>query len=374
MQDLWNAVIDQLAKVVTPDWGALIALIPVALLVLVVVYLGWIVRRYAMAGPTRRGRIIEPVAPAGVHMPPGSIAPFLVAGAAAILFLGLVFPGPALWIGGAAVVFTLIYWGREFVREYDQLDGRTRALVVAHGAPPEGVHMPGPSFRPFLVSVAAAVLFLGLVFGLPFLLAGLAMLLISLGGWLRDARRDYRDVEVTDRVGHPPDHPAPAFPKRTLGLFALLFVIAACFQVGLLPPFQSRDAGGGTATGSPAPSAGPTAAAARSPGAGTPAPGGGGGSGSGGALAITAEGTAYDVDSLQAPANAPFTIAFTNNDAGILHNVSIHSGTSTGPEVFQGEIFEGVDTRTYQVPPLAAGTYAFVCTVHANMTGTLTVK
>ncbi|MFM2194015.1 MAG: Cupredoxin-like domain, partial [Chloroflexota bacterium] len=31
-------------------------------------------------------------------------------------------------------------------------------------------------------------------------------------------------------------------------------------------------------------------------------------------------------------------------------------------------------TRTYNVPALDAGTYAFICTVHPNMAGTLTVK
>ena len=29
---------------------------------------------------------------------------------------------------------------------------------------------------------------------------------------------------------------------------------------------------------------------------------------------------------------------------------------------------------TYSVPALAAGTYTFICIVHPNMTGTLTVK
>jgi plastocyanin len=33
-----------------------------------------------------------------------------------------------------------------------------------------------------------------------------------------------------------------------------------------------------------------------------------------------------------------------------------------------------VATRTFEVPALAAGTYPFACTVHANMTGTLTAQ
>jgi len=45
-----------------------------------------------------------------------------------------------------------------------------------------------------------------------------------------------------------------------------------------------------------------------------------------------------------------------------------------GQEVFKGEIFAGTDSRTYAVSALPAGTYAFVCSVHPNMTGTLTVK
>ena len=49
------------------------------------------------------------------------------------------------------------------------------------------------------------------------------------------------------------------------------------------------------------------------------------------------------------------------------HNVAIKDGG--GAEVFQGEIFPGVATKDYDVAALDAGTYKFVCSVHANMTG-----
>jgi len=91
-------------------------------------------------------------------------------------------------------------------------------------------------------------------------------------------------------------------------------------------------------------------------------------------LQLTASGIAYDKTDLTAPANTPFSILFANNDAGIPHNVSIHAGSAGGTEVFRGEIFSGVGTRTYAVPALPAGTYTFACSVHPNMTGTLTVK
>ena len=106
----------------------------------------------------------------------------------------------------------------------------------------------------------------------------------------------------------------------------------------------------------------------------TPAPAASAGATTGTVLELTAHNVQYDKTSLQATAGQPFTIKFTNDDNGVPHNVSIHQGSATGPEVFQGEIFQGVDVRSYAVPALPAGTYAFVCTVHPNMNGTLTVK
>ena len=77
---------------------------------------------------------------------------------------------------------------------------------------------------------------------------------------------------------------------------------------------------------------------------------------------------------MSAPANVPFKIEFDNRDPGTPHNVAIHQGSPTGPEIFKGEIFPGPAKRTYDIPALQAGTYGFVCSVHANMTGTLTVN
>jgi plastocyanin len=44
-----------------------------------------------------------------------------------------------------------------------------------------------------------------------------------------------------------------------------------------------------------------------------------------------------------------------------------------GTSIWVGDIFNGVETRTYDVPALPAGTYDFICTVHPNMKGILTV-
>jgi cytochrome c oxidase subunit II len=87
---------------------------------------------------------------------------------------------------------------------------------------------------------------------------------------------------------------------------------------------------------------------------------------------LGAKNVAYTTGALQAPAGAAFTIRFKNDDAGIPHNVEIKD--ASGAQVFKGDIITGVANIDYAVPALAAGTYTFACTVHPNMTGTLTVQ
>ena len=91
-------------------------------------------------------------------------------------------------------------------------------------------------------------------------------------------------------------------------------------------------------------------------------------------VTISALGIKYEQDTVTAPAGVPFQLVFENKDAGTPHNVSLHLGSATGAELFKGPIFNGVASRTYDVPALDAGTYAFVCTVHPTMVGTLTAK
>jgi plastocyanin len=151
------------------------------------------------------------------------------------------------------------------------------------------------------------------------------------------------------------------YSRRLLALAAIVAVVVMACTAGAQP--------GWTYAPTPPPSGAPSAA----PSGGTAAsPASGGAAGT--VLQLAASGIAYDQTELTAPANTPFQIAFTNNDAGIPHNVSIHEGSPTGTEVFKGAIFTGVATQTYDVPALPAGTYSFVCSVHPNMVGTLTVK
>lgn len=150
----------------------------------------------------------------------------------------------------------------------------------------------------------------------------------------------------------------PMAAVRALALGGLLIGVTAC--AGEAPGW----------TFAPPPSATPVPSV--DPGASGPAPSGPGESPATGDVELTASNIAFDTAEVSAPAGADFTIVFHNEDAGVQHNVAIHEGGPTGPEVYKGDIFPGVETRTYDVPALTAGTYGFVCTVHPNMTGTLT--
>jgi hypothetical protein len=121
-------------------------------------------------------------------------------------------------------------------------------------------------------------------------------------------------------------------------------------------------------TYAPAPSVTPPPSVAPSDGTASEAPSGSPG---GTVLELTALNIAFDKTELTAPADTPFQIVLNNDDNGIPHNVEIKDG---GTSLFTGEIFNGVDQRTYDVPALPAKAYQFLCTVHPTMAGTLTVQ
>lgn len=152
-------------------------------------------------------------------------------------------------------------------------------------------------------------------------------------------------------------------------LLAAAVAVAAC--AGSAPGWTYAPAPSITPPPSVEPSAEPSAPASDGPSAGPSAEPSAAPSGDVTVLDIAALNIAFDTDALTAPADQPFQIRFANNDPGIPHNVEIRD--QGGASVFLGDIFNGVETRTYDVPALPAGSYQFLCTVHPNMVGTLTV-
>ena len=96
------------------------------------------------------------------------------------------------------------------------------------------------------------------------------------------------------------------------------------------------------------------------------------GAAAGPTIELGALNVAFSTAALQAPANTAFTIHFKNTDAAVPHNVEVKDGT--GATVFKGDIITGPAEASYGVKALAVGAYTFNCTVHPNMTGTLTVQ
>jgi mono/diheme cytochrome c family protein/plastocyanin len=134
----------------------------------------------------------------------------------------------------------------------------------------------------------------------------------------------------------------------------------------------------GSPGASAAPSASAGASAAPSAPTGSAAPSGPTGSAAppaspaAAAVSIKAEAIAFIPTELTVPADTPFTLEFVNNDAGVPHDVEIRD--AAGQSLFKTDTFQGVETRSYEAPALPPGSYPFVCTVHANMTGTLTAE
>lgn len=372
LEDLWSGLIHFTEPFVVPDWGSLIGLLPLILAGVVGLYLSWTMYRFATAAPTRRGiRRLPPVAPPGLHMPGPSFAPLLAAFGAFMLVFGVVVGGLWLWVGLVILVITLLYWGREALRDYDHLPRRADGHELAGhpvagalpaptgGTPPAGVHIPPPSFRPLLVAVSMTILVAGMVIGGWALLAGFVAVVFTGLGWLRDARREYVAVAAADTTGQLDLGGAPAWPRATFATLAVIIAGAILLSSGILP-----NSSPGTAA---SPSGGPQASAGGGAGGGgTPAP-----SLPAADATIAAQNIAFSSSTLTIPAAKPFTLAFDNREA-VPHNVAIKD--AAGTVLFKGEIVTGPRIVVYNVPAIPAGEYTFFCSVHANMTGTVTAK
>ncbi|HSH21031.1 MAG TPA: hypothetical protein VK992_00240, partial [Candidatus Caenarcaniphilales bacterium] len=119
---------------------------------------------------------------------------------------GLITLIPLLLIG------LIVLYAAHTALQWRRAGRRIRSRVprpLAAGAPPPGVHLPGPSRWPFVVPIGAALLLFALVlapkdesglatlpFNVPLMAAGLLVTVIAVGGWLADAMREWRATSV----------------------------------------------------------------------------------------------------------------------------------------------------------------------------------
>jgi plastocyanin len=396
LDEIWTGILEFISQIVTPPWGDLIAYIPLLLfgligLVVLVLVVAW--RRAAAPNrPRIATRLPQGRKPPDVHLPGPSPWPFVGAAGLGVMLFALVMgldevPNLVLLAIGTGIgVVGLAGWLIDASREYRHVEagereghgplltaaeravplplpGGTAGRTALGGGPvpaerrdahpeiPEGIHLPGPSAWPFLAPIGLAVALFGLIFGPALLIGGLIMGAVASVGWLLESGREYRQVEAHGHAEPATRDPEKAFPKVLVPVY--LGIAGIALAITILP-----------------------AAFALFPGAGT-------GDGDGGIVGPEPTNTPYlsastavdfEQDEIAVFADEPFSLTFENKQVGVPHNVAIWDSAALNTEYFQGEIFDGEDTRVYEVPPLPAGEYWFICTVHPNMAGTLYVR
>jgi hypothetical protein len=241
IDQFWTSILDTISQVIIPGWKELVALIPFATGLLFLAILGAIAYIWMRHGSANRSRVPKPLPsgrkPEDMHLPGPSLWPF-VAPVGLFFMVFAVALGPldsllalGLLLAGVVVVtIGLLGWyldaGAEYVAAESGSHGteaQEMAVLPAWSlAPPEGMHLPGPSAWPLLAPVGLVFLASGLLFGPILLVAGIIMATIALIGWLLDAGRELQDVE---EHGHPTQadrDPARAWPSRLMPVYFIV--------------------------------------------------------------------------------------------------------------------------------------------------------
>jgi len=90
----------------------------------------------------------------------------------------------------------------------------------------------------------------------------------------------------------------------------------------------------------------------------------------GASVTVRAVNIAFETTQVTLPAGQPLRIVLDNADAGVPHAIVV---SRDGAEISRSAIVTGPAQTEIRFGPLAAGSYAFACTVHPAMTGTLTI-
>jgi plastocyanin len=155
LTELWNRLIAWTGTLVSPDWGGLVALIPILLLLVVIAFLVITAAKWAGAGPRRRGGRRTPVGPDGRPMRGPSRAPFVVAAGAFVLAFGLVAGGPWLLAGIVITVVGLVWLA---------VEARDGAGPVTPNAEPGAVPAAPPAkTRPVVTPLRAVVVAIAVI-------------------------------------------------------------------------------------------------------------------------------------------------------------------------------------------------------------------
>src|SRR6187402_250627 len=138
--DLWTETLALLSQVITPLWATLLQYIPLLLLGLIILTVFGLVRVWLHNGARNASRVPRPVpagpVPDGVHLPSGSLWPFVAPIGLVLIFFSLAIGGgegtflniPVALVGIVIAVFGAAGWYLDANREYEQLDAHDHGL------------------------------------------------------------------------------------------------------------------------------------------------------------------------------------------------------------------------------------------------------
>ena len=85
---------------------------------------------------------------------------------------------------------------------------------------------------------------------------------------------------------------------------------------------------------------------------------------------ITARNVEFAPTTVAMESGVPLRLVLQNDDAGVPHNILVRGG---GTDIGKTAIVTGIDRAEVSFGPLPPGEYEFLCEIHPNMTGTITV-
>jgi len=74
--------------------------------------------------------------------------------------------------------------------------GEVRVTDGDADEPGEAIHLPGPSYQPVTLALGLALAITGVVIFPPMTVIGLAIVLVTLYMWIRDTRRQVRELPL----------------------------------------------------------------------------------------------------------------------------------------------------------------------------------
>ena len=160
IQQAWNSLLDFISQFVIPDWGGLIALLPVFIGIVVILFFARMIYVYATIGPSRvRAARRKPVAPGGrPHAGPDLLARSSRRSATFLLFAGIVFGGCLARRRARRARPVAARLGPRGLKDYDYVaETPPQQVDKTFIGPPPGVHVPGPTFRPLLVALGVGL-------------------------------------------------------------------------------------------------------------------------------------------------------------------------------------------------------------------------